>query len=92
MKHLIKDTELVAYLEGNLTKDEVRSLKKRLEENGELDLLYHLQLSNDEGLKEYANYLIGEDDFVIETTDKSSFHLSNEYRMAADKFFPKKEE
>lgn len=44
MKHLIKDAELVSYLEGYLTKDEVKSLKKRIEENGELDMLYHLQL------------------------------------------------
>lgn len=92
MKHLIKDTDLVAYLEGRLNKDEVKSLKKRLEENGELDMLYHLQLSYDNGLKEYANYLIGEDDFVNECDTKASFLLSNNYRMAADKVFPKKEE
>lgn len=92
MKHLIKDTELIAYLEGDLNKDEVKSLKKRLKENGELDMLYHLQLSNDEGLKEYANDLIGEDDFIIEAANKSPFHLSNDYRMVADKFFPKEED
>ena len=44
MKHLIKDTELVAYLEGALSKEEVRQLKNKLKDNGELSLLYHLQL------------------------------------------------
>lgn len=92
MKHLIKDTELIAYLEGNLTKDEVKSLKKRIEENGELDMLYHLQLSYDNGLEEYANCLIGEDDFVSKCDNKESFHLSSNYRAAADKVFPKKKE
>ena len=39
MKYLIKDTELMAYLEDGLSKEEVRSLKKKMEENGELNLL-----------------------------------------------------
>ncbi len=92
MKHLIKDTELVAYLEGTLSKEEVRHLKNRLKENGELALLYHLQLAYDEGMKEYANELIGEDDFYIESDDEyektGNFGFNRGIRMAADKNFP----
>lgn len=95
MKHLIKDMELVACLEGQLTKEEVKRLKEKLSENGELSLLYHLQCVYDNGLEEYANELIGEDDFS--TKDSSTiclkpFTSSNEYRMVADKVFPEKEE
>ena len=66
MKYLIKDTELMAYLEGGLSKEEVRSLKRKMEENGELNILYHLKLSYEEGMKEYADALIGEDDFAVD--------------------------
>ena len=93
MKHLIKDTELVAYLEGTLSKEEVRQLKNKLKDNGELSLLYHLQLSYDEGMKDYAKELIGEDYFHIESNSTPSINLNfgNEFRMAADKKFPEKE-
>lgn len=93
MKHLIKDTELVAYLEGSLSKEEVRQLKNRLKDNGELSLLYHLQLSYDAGLDNYAKELIGEDDFQIESKKSHSVNLNfnSEFRMAADKKFPEKE-
>ena len=45
MTHIIKDEELTAYLEGRLSKAEISNLKKRLEENGEPDLLHHLLYS-----------------------------------------------
>ena len=45
MKHLIKDEELMDFLDGNLTKDETASLKRRLSENGDLELLNHLRLA-----------------------------------------------
>lgn len=89
MKHLIKDAELVSYLEGNLTKDEVKSLKKRIEENGELDMLYHLELSYNEGMRDYANRLLGEDDFMIDT-ESIRVKSSETYKIAADKIIPKK--
>lgn len=89
MNHLIKDTELVSYLEGSLTKEEVRILKKRLAENEELDLLYHLQLSYDEGMTEYANELIGEDDFETNSSECLVVKLLGSRKMAADKYFPK---
>lgn len=93
MKHLIKDIELVAYLEGTLSKEEVRQLKNKLKDNGELSLLYHLQLSYDAGLENYAKELIGEDDFQMESMRPPSFNLNfnGEFRIAADKKFPEKE-
>ena len=93
MKHLIKDTELVAYLEGALSKEEVRQLKNKLTDICELSLLYHLQLSSDAGMKDYATELIDEDDFYIDSNSTHSINLNfgNEFRMAADKKFPEKE-
>lgn len=93
MKYLIKDTELVAYLEGSLSKEEVRQLKNKLKDNGELSLLYHLQLSYDAGLENYAKELIGEDDFQIESKKTPSVNLNfnGEFKMAADKNFSEKE-
>lgn len=93
MKHLIKDTELVAYLEGSLSKEEVRQLKNKLKDNGELSLLYHLQLSYDAGIESYAKELIGEDDFQIDSMRSPSINLNfnGEFRMAADKNFPEKD-
>ncbi|MBR3884696.1 MAG: hypothetical protein IKJ31_08090 [Bacteroidaceae bacterium] len=93
MKHLIRDLELIAYLEGELNKEEIRILKRKLEENGELNMLYHLQLSYDEGLEEYANELIGEDDFNTESvkTIAINHNFDSEYIIAANKKNPKKE-
>ena len=45
MKHVIKDEELIDFLDGNLTTEETSSLKQRMDENGELELLYHLRLA-----------------------------------------------
>lgn len=88
MKHLIKDTELMDYLNGNMKKDDIKSLKKRLEENGELNMLYHLKLAHEIGVKEYADSLIGEDTFTIEqdVVEPSNRHLY----IAANKTPPKK--
>lgn len=88
MKHLIKDMELVACLEGQLTKDEVKRLKEKLSENGELSLLYHLRSAYDKGLEEYANELIGTDDFsitLLSTNNETPLNTSTEYRMVASK-------
>ena len=46
MKHIIKNEELTAYLEGRLSRAEISDLKKRLSENGEPDLLHHLLYSD----------------------------------------------
>lgn len=45
MKHIIKDEELMDYLDGNLDASETASLKRRLKENGEQSLLNHLLLA-----------------------------------------------
>ncbi len=45
MKHLIRDEELMDFLDGNLDREATADLKRRLKENGELDLLNHLRLA-----------------------------------------------
>ena len=45
MKHIIRDEELMDYLDGNLDASETASLKRRLKENGEQGLLNHLLLA-----------------------------------------------
>ena len=45
MKHMVRDEELTAYLEGRLSKAEISDLKQRLDENGESGLLDHLLYS-----------------------------------------------
>lgn len=69
MKQLIKDVELVSFLEGKMTRDEEKALKLRLKMNGELDLLYHLQLSWEKGMEDYANSLIGDDNFEVDLSE-----------------------
>lgn len=88
MKQLIKDVELVSFLEGKMTHEEEKSLKHRLEINGELDLLYHLQLSWEKGMEEYANSLIGEDDFECDISE--DIPNKGNYAMAAKNKIEKK--
>lgn len=45
MKHIIRDEELMDYLDGNLDASETASLKRRLKDNGEQGLLNHLLLA-----------------------------------------------
>lgn len=45
MKHMVRDEELTAYLEGRLSKAEISDLKQRLEASGESGLLDHLLYS-----------------------------------------------
>lgn len=90
MKHLIKDIELMDYLEDRLSKSEKIVLKKRLAENGELDVLYHLQLAYEAGCKAKAEQLIGEDDFMTSIGRTES--LNSLPRMAADVSFEEKKD
>lgn len=85
MKHLIKDIELMDYLEERLSKTEKAVLKKRLAENGELDVLYHLQLVYEKGCEAMAEQLIGEDDFMASFDRTES--LNTLPRIAADVSF-----
>ena len=93
MKHLIKKMELVAYLEGTLNNEEIMQLKRKLRDNGELELLYHLQLSYEERIVNYAKELIGEDDFYIEPNSSPTTDLDtgNTIKVAASKTFTSKE-
>lgn len=84
MKHLIRDVELIAYLEGQLSKEEIKQLKQRLVDNNELDLLYHLQLSYNKCMTEYANELIGVDDLTIEDNNKHNIDNMSGLMIAAD--------
>lgn len=92
MKHLIKDVELVAYLEDMLNKNEVKQLKNKLRDNGDLELLYHLQMAYNEGMQSYANELLGEDDFVIPNSQipLNSTASREELMIAADIILPPK--
>lgn len=45
MKHIIRDEELMDYLDGALDARQISSLKSRLAENGEQSLLNHLRLA-----------------------------------------------
>lgn len=45
MKHIIRDEELMDYLDGALNAGETANLKRRLAENGERSLLNHLRLA-----------------------------------------------
>ena len=94
MKRLISDEELIDYVNGRLTKSENRRIKKMAIENGETDMLLNVTLANYKSQKEYADWLLGEDDFAIE---KERVHLEDKpqisgFMMAADKDFEKKDE
>ena len=85
MKRLISDKELVAYISGQLSKEETRILHAKAVENHESDLLLHAQLACNE---ELADELLGEDDFMQEDT-KDIHPLSV---AAKDLSFAKEEE
>lgn len=88
MKQLIKDVELVSFLEGKMTNEEEKSLKHRLEMNGELDLLYHLQLSWEKSMEDYTDSLIGEDNFECDISEDIS--NNGNYAIAAKNKFEKR--
>ena len=87
MKHLIKDTTLADYLEGNLNRNERRLLKAQLADNGETEMLYHLQMAYDAGMKRHDDELIGKDLFDPECMHTAGIHT----KMAADMAQPDKE-
>ena len=94
MKRLISDEELIDYVNGRLTKSENKRIKKMAIENGETDMLLNVTIANYKSQKEYADWLLGEDDFNIE---KERGHQKVEPQvsgimMAADKDIEKKDE
>ena len=66
MKQIVRDQELMAYLEGTLSGSEISELRTRLADQGEADLLYHLELAQERKIEEEANALFGSDTFHIE--------------------------
>lgn len=94
MKRLISDEELIDYVNGRLTKSENKRIKKLAIENGETDLLLNVTIANYKSQKEYADWLLGEDDFNIEKErghQKVVPQISG-FMMAADKDIEKKDE
>ena len=94
MKRLISDEELIDYVSGRLNKSENKRIKRMAIENGETDMLLNVTLANYKSQKEYADWLLGEDDFDIE---KERGHQENKpqasgFMMAADKDIEKKDE
>ena len=65
MKKLVKDLELMAYVDGNLSANERLSVKTRMAQNGELDLLMLLHILYYQSNKGLADELLGKDDFAI---------------------------
>lgn len=65
MKKLISDKELAKYVSGQLTTEETKALYKKALENGDTDLLLHLELASLEMEEE-------------DTDEESSFPLHNE--------------
>ena len=72
MKHIIRDEELMDYLDGKLSAGECASLKKRLAENGELDLLYHLRLAQKSMVEALEPEEAEEADLALRTTLRPS--------------------
>ena len=94
MKRLISDEELIDYVNGRLTKSENKRIKKLAIENGETDMLLNVTIANYKSQKEYADWLLGEDDFEIEKErelQKVEPRISG-FMMAADKDIEKKDE
>ncbi len=56
MKHIIKDEELMDYLDGRLSASETAKLKRRLSENGELHLLNHIRLAQKSMIEAHDEY------------------------------------
>jgi hypothetical protein len=76
MKHIIRDEELMDFLDGNLDREATADLKRRMRENGELDLLYHLRLAQKAFLDKHE-----EEDTLSE---QLSVHGQNSSAVMAD--------
>lgn len=84
MKRLISDEELIGYVNGTLSRSENKRIREIAIQNGESDILLNATLANYESQKEYADWLLGEDDFVI-PPNPNFVSVSREYHLAADK-------
>ena len=90
MKRIIADLQLIDYVNGRLNGSETKEIQTMALENGETDVLLNATLANYESQSEYADLLLGEDDFYL--LDNSPFIdvSDKELKMAADKNFKKK--
>lgn len=84
MKRIISDRELLSYVNGRMTTDEMRELHKKAIQNGETDLLLHALLVNYESQKEYAAELLGIDDEESDTIVRMKPISKVEIGLAAD--------
>ena len=75
MKHIIRDEELMDYLDGVLDASHTVSLKRRLAENGEQSLLNHLRLAQKAMMEA----------FDIEDEDESSQTKAREIAILFDR-------
>lgn len=76
---LITDDELIAYVEGTLTAIERKEVLLKLRENDQMDLLFHLQQSYMQIMKDYADELLGVDEYK----SGSSYDLGDNIAIAA---------
>lgn len=67
MKHLIKDSELMAYIEGKMSREEEKALLSKLKDNGEMETLYHLREAWLESMADFAETWIGKDEMQQES-------------------------
>lgn len=84
MKRIISDRELLSYVNGRMTTDEMRELHKKAIQNCETDLLLHALLVNYESQKEYAAELLGIDDEESDTIVRMKPISKVEIGLAAD--------
>lgn len=90
MKRIISDEELIAYVNGRLTKSENKRIREMAIQNGESDMLLNATLANYESQKEYADTLLGVDEFDYTKNHPTVTPISTGFLMAADKDFGEK--
>ena len=90
MKRIISDEELIAYVNGRLTKSENKRIREMAIQNGELDMLLNATLANYESQKEYADLLLGEDEFDYSNNQSKKTPIRTGFLRAADKDFGEK--
>lgn len=83
--YFITDTELIAYIEGQLSRPERKSLYSRLRANNELGLLANIERSYLALNKGMADELLGKDTFYDEEST-----VRDSFTIAASKIDPTK--
>lgn len=86
MKRIIKDEDLVLYVNNNLSGQKKKNLEKQAIQNKESDLLLNCILANYSCQRDYAEELLGVDDFTIDSHQRK-FTIEKGFSMpiAADK-------